>query len=197
MTPAEDDLAAIAEAVGPPLGEWALEGAAEVDAHPVPGLPEQAVWRVRREDLDHPIQAYVGLWPDGTARVLNDDQPAFLRLVETHGVEIDDPETATGYVIGFLEVTRGPAVIVRVVSGPEDIRWRPGTEEEEARRDEFLSDSQIAPPSAEETGEGFQVQVSLVVDQRIQRNSFQVARDGSLAAEFRVIAADLPLPIAR
>jgi len=39
--------------------------------------------------------------------------------------------------------------------------------------------------------------LTLVVDQRIQRNSFEVSRDGRLSATFQVLAEDLPLPIIR
>ena len=50
---------------------------------------------------------------------------------------------------------------------------------------------------AEPSDGGFHVELTLVVDQRVQRNSFEVARDGSIRSDFRVLAEDLPLPIAR
>jgi hypothetical protein len=196
VKPSDEDLEAIREALHPVLGDRIRDRTAEVTSYPVPGLPERAVWRVRIGDADHPMQTYVGLWPDGRARVLSDDQPAFLDLVSAHHTEIRDRETALGYVLAFLEVTRGPTVIVRPVSDPAEIRWRPGTDDEEARRTAFLADSPIKPPSATPTKDGFQVEVWLIVDQRIQRNTFDVARDGTISAQFHVVAADLPLPIA-
>ena len=39
--------------------------------------------------------------------------------------------------------------------------------------------------------------LTLVVDQRIQRNTFEVGRNGAIDADYRVLAEDLPLPIAR
>ncbi len=196
MKPSDEDLEAIRKALHPALADRIRDRKAEVTPYPVPGLPGRLVWRVRIEDADHPMQTYVGLWPGGTARVLSDDQPAFFDLVSAHHTEIKDPEIALGYVLAFLEVTRGPMVIVRPLSDPADIRWRPGTDDEEARREAFLADSSIRPPSAKRTDDGFHVEAWLIVDQRIQRNTFEVAKDGTISAQFRVVAADLPLPIA-
>lgn len=197
MSPADDDRPAVLAAAAPALGPRMAERPPDVRPFPVAGLAERAVWRVRLEDPDHPVQVYVGLWPDGRGRVLSDDQPAFFDLAAAHGAEIADRDTALGYVLGLLEATRGPSVIVRPVSDPGDIPWRPGSPDEEARRAAFASGPGVAPPRVEETPEGFHVEVWLVVDQRIQRNSFEVAADGSVASEHHVVAADLPLPIAR
>jgi hypothetical protein len=197
MRPDGSRLEAIAGALHPVLGDWVRDGSAEVAAYPVPGMPVDAVWRVRMASLDHPVQAYVGTWPDGSARALNDDQDAFLDLARATGVEIADANEALGYVLAFLEATRGPIVIVRPIAGVADIAWRPGTDEEETRRTAFLRDAVVQPPTARASGEGFVVEAWLVVDQRIQRNTFTVARDGGLSATHHVVAADLPLPIAR
>jgi hypothetical protein len=197
VSTADDDRRAILVAAAAALGPRMADRAPDIRPFPVPGLGERAVWRVRLEDLDHPVQVYVGLWPDGRARLLSDDQPAFLDLAGARGAEIDDADTALGYVLGFLEATRGPSVIVRPVSEPGDIPWRPGSPDEEARRAEFASGPGVAPPRVEETPEGFDVELWLVVDQRIQRNIFRVSGDGSVSAEHHVVAADLPLPIAR
>jgi hypothetical protein len=196
VTPADPEREQIAHALHPVLAASVLDGTAEVNAYPVPGLQEDAVRRVRLESLDHPVQAYVGIWPDGGARTLSDDQPAFFALVDAVGAVIDEPEVALGYVLAFLEVTRGPSVVVRAITDAGEIRWRPGSPDEEARRESFLTGPPVEPPRVEATGDGFEVELWLVVDQRIQRNSFQVRHDGLLSAEHRVVAQDLPLPIA-
>jgi hypothetical protein len=59
-----------------------------------------------------------------------------------------------------------------------------------------MADPPIEPPSAKRTADGFHVDVWLIVDQRIQLDTFEVASDGKVSAKFRVVAADLPLPIA-
>lgn len=187
---------AIADAVGEPMGPDVLDGAADVDRVPVPGAPSAVIWRIRDNHLDHPQQAYVGQWPDGRMQVLNDDQPAWMQLMSAAGVRIDDAATALAYVRQFLEVTRGPMVNVRPIERLSDVPWRPGSEEEEGRREQFLQ-APFEVPVAEPMGEMFQVGLTLVVDQRIQRNSFQVHRDGRLSATFQVLAEDLPLPIIR
>ena len=188
---------AIREALHPVLGDRVGDGSAKVTPYPVPGLPAGAVWQVRYEGGDHPLQDYVGLWPNGTARILTDDQPAFLDLASASGVKIADTAAALGYVSAFLEVTRGPQVIVRVLADAADIRWRPGTKDEEARRQAFLDDAPIRPPTSAAAGDGFRVELWLVVDQRIQLNTFDVGRDGTLSTDYRIVAADLPMPIAR
>jgi hypothetical protein len=189
--------ASIAEAVGPGLGAGLATGSAVVRALPVPGLGDDVVWLVRDDAGDHPMQCYIGSWPDGRVRVLSDDQSAFFDLAAAVGAGIDNRETALGYVRAFLEATRGPMVIVREIDSLADLRWRPGSQAEEASRRSFEADPPIAPPVAEATPEGFHVELTLVVDQRVQRNVFEVGRDGSIRAGYRVLADDLPLPMAR
>jgi hypothetical protein len=187
---------AVAQAVWPGLGTQLLR-AAQVEEHPVPGTDASCVWLVRAVQLDHPMQAYVGRWPNGQVRLLTDDPEAWMDLIDAVGVSLDDAHVALAYVREFVEVTRGASVLVREVSGPEDLPWRPGSPAEEARRTAFLSNHDIEGPVAEQTAEGFHVELTLVVDQRIQRNMFDVGLDGRITASFRVIATDLPLPIAR
>lgn len=187
----------VAEAVGPGLGAGVRSGAAELRSIPVPGVDETAVWLVRDDHLDHPLQAYVGRWPGGEVRVLSDDQDAWADLMAAVGPHIHDSATALGYIRQFLEITRGPSVPVQELTGPEDLRWRPGSVAEEQRRAAFLSDPAIDGPIVERIDSGFHVELTLVVGQRVQRNLFDVTPDGRITASFRVIADDLPLPIVR
>ena len=190
-------LESVAEAVGPGLGAHVLNGDAELLPTRVPGVADTVVWLVRDEHLDHPLQAYVGRWPAGEVRVLSDDQAAWAALMAAAGVQITDPATALDYVRQFLEVTRGTSVIVHEVAGPDDLHWRPGSVAEEESRSAFLAGGEIEGPVADVAAGGFHVEVTLVVDQRVQRNLFDVTADGLIAASFRVIADELPLPIAR
>ena len=183
------DAQTVAGVVGPGMGPAVLAGTATLRAIPIPGVGD--------DDADHPAQAHVGAWPDGTVRMLSDDQPAFFDLVAAAGADVRDPETALGYVRAFLEVTRGPMVIVREVGDAAELRWRPGSEAEEASRAAFEAGPPLEPAVAEASGDGFHVELTLVVDQRVQRNTFDVGRDGSIRSSYRVLARDLPLPIAR
>lgn len=187
----------VADAVGAGLGPAVLSGAAIQQPVPIPGVAADVAWLVRDDDAEHPMQGFVGVWPDGEVRLLNDDQPAFFDLVAATGADIADPQTALGYVRAFLEVTRGPAVIVREIGDIADLRWRPGSAGEEANRARFEAGPPIEPSLAEGNNGGFHVELTLVVDQRVQRNLFDVGRDGSIRSDYRVLAADLPLPIAR
>ncbi len=197
MTPTAPDPAEVAAAIGPPLGPRLDEGDATLRAYRVPGCPTGMIWRVYDPGPHHPMQVYVGRWPDGSLRVVSDDLSGFLELVEHTGVHLEDEETALGYVRALLEVTRAPSVLIREISNLDDIPWRPGTDAEEDRRRAFEDTAAVAPPSVVGTGDGFVVELSLVVDQRIQRNRFEVAPQGAVAASFEVLAEDLPLPIAR
>ena len=187
----------VADAVGAGLAQAVLADRATQRPVPVPGVGEDVAWLVRDDSGEHPMQCYVGVWPDGAVRVLSDDQPAFFDLVAATGAAIEDPSTALGYVRAFLEVTRGPMVIVREIGDAADLAWRPGSEAEEASRAGFESGPPIEPPVTEPSDGGFRVELTLVVDQRVQRNVFDVGRDGSIEAGYRVLADDLPLPIAR
>lgn len=197
MTGPDISLESLASAVGPGLGDGVLSGDADVLPTTIPGAAGIAVWLVRDDHRNHPLQAYVGRWPDGAVRVLSDNQGAWAELIAAVGVQITDPATALAYVRQFLEVTRGASVIVREVAGLEDLHWRPGSVAEEERRTAFESSAGIEPPVAEAGVDGFHVEVTLVVDQRVQRNLFDVTADGLIAASFRVLAEELPLPIAR
>ena len=187
----------LADLVGPGLGDGVRSGSAEVLPVSVPGVTPTTVWLVRNDHLAHPMQAYVGRWPSGELRVLSDDQPAWFELMAKSDPKIDTAATALDYVRRFLEVTRGSSVIVREVSGPEDLHWRPGSADEEERRAVFLAGPEIAGPVAGRVDDGFHVELTLVVDQRIQRNLFDVTPDGRITASFRLLAQDLPLPIIR
>jgi hypothetical protein len=191
------EAAAIADAVGVGLGPAVLAGEAALERVAIPGVGEDVAWLVRADDADHPMQSYVGVWPDGAVRVLSEDQPAFFDLVAATGADIRDASMALDYVRAFLEVTRGPMEILREVQDAGDVRWRPGSSGEEANRARFEAGPPIEPAAAEPSEYGFHVAVTLVVDQRIQRNEFEVGRDGSIRASHRVLADDLPLPIAR
>lgn len=186
----------IVQAVWPGLDPDLLRSP-QVQEHPIPGTAASCVWLVRAAQLDHPMQAYVGRWPDGAVRVLSDDPAAFQDLMNAVGVRLDHVHVALAYIREFVEVTRGASVIVREVATPQDLRWRPGSPAEEDRRAAFLSSHEIEGPVAERTVDGFRVELTLVVDQRIQRNVFDVSPNGRISASYQVIADDLPLPIAR
>lgn len=197
MTSPAPDRAEVAEAIGPPVGPRLTEGVATLRAYPVPGCPTDVIWRVYDPGPRHPMQVYVGRWPDGSLRVVSDDLSGFLELVALAGTHLEDEQTALGYVRALLEVTRAPSVLVREIGDLDDIPWRPGTDEEADRRRAFEDAAAVAPASVVRTADGFVVELYLVVDQRIQRNRFEVSRQGALSASFEVLAEDLPLPIAR
>ena len=190
---------AIAVALGEPLGSAVVDGPAQVDPVAVPGVESTIVWRVRDQSGDHPWQVYVGRWPDGDVRVLTGDQEAWGDLVSaTGGARLTDADEARAYVETYLEVTRGAMVIVRPVTSLDDLRWRPGSDREEQSKAELLSAPPRIEPSVAEAADGFRVELTLVVDQRLQRNRFELTRGGEIAkTSFEVLAEHLPLPIAR
>ncbi len=109
-----------------------------------------------------------------------------------------DEAGARSYVETYLEVTRGAPVIVRPVVSLDDLRWRPGSAEEDDARAALLADPPAIAPVLATTADGFHVELTLVVDQRLQRNEFDLTRAGDITrSSFRVLAKDLPLPIAR
>ncbi len=198
MKAREVDLKAVAVAVGEPLADQVLDGRAALTPVAVPGIKGIVVWRVRGESGPHPWQVYVGVWPGDSMRVLTADQDAWADLVAATGASLVDEADARSYVETFLEVTRGALVIVRPVESLDDLRWRPGSAEEEKARDALLADPPAIAPLLSRTADGFHVELTLVVDQRLQRNLFDVTRTGEITrSSFRVLAERLPLPIAR
>ena len=197
MTTGEVDLTAVAVAIGQPLGDRVLDGQAQLAPVPVSGIQQTVVWRVRDETGAHPWQVYVGVWPDGSARLLTADQEAWADLVSASGARLDGEADARAYVEAFLEVTRGAQVIIQPITSLDELRWRPGSDREEDARAKLLADPPAIEPSLRQTVDGFHVELTLVVDQRLQRNTFDVTRGGQIASSFRVLAEHLPLPIAR
>jgi hypothetical protein len=191
------ELGAVATAVGEPLAARLREGAADLRPVAVPGLPDGAIWLVIDEFADHPLAVHVGRWSDGSLGPLSGDEAAFGELVADIGASIDDEETAVGFIRALLAIGRDPMVHVRELGGPADVPWRPGSDAEERRREAFERDRSIEATHVERTATGYRVAMTLVVDQRIQRNRFDVAPDGTVDATFEVLADDLPLPIVR
>ncbi len=198
MSASEVDLRAVAVAVGEPLADQVLDGQAYVAPVAVPGIEAAVVWRVLGESGSHPWQVYVGTWPDRSARVLTADQGAWADLVAATGARLDDEGQARSFVEAFLEVTRGALVIVRPVTSLDDLHWRPGSAAEEAAKAALLGSPPAMAPLLAATTDGFHVELTLVVDQHLQRNEFDVTRTGEITrTSFQVLAEHLPLPIAR
>jgi hypothetical protein len=198
MTTRKPDLTAVAGAVGEPLGGQVLDGQAHLAPVAVPGIKGTVVWRVRGESGPHPWQVYVGAWPDGSMRVLTGDQDAWTDLVAATGAHLTSAAQARSIVETYLEVTRGAMVIVRPVTSLDDLRWRPGSPEEEDAKAALLADPPPTKPQADSTAGGFHVELTLVVDQRLQRNVFDLTRAAKITGtSFRVLAEHLPVPIAR
>jgi hypothetical protein len=192
------DRRAVAMAVGEPMADQVLDGDAQLHPVPVPGIDGTVAWRVRGDAGPHPWQVYVGAWPDGSVRVLTADQDAWDELVAAAGARLDGPDEARAFVETYLEATRGAMTIVRVVDSTGDLRWRPGSDEEEESKAALLADPPEMGVTVEPAHDGFHVELSLVVDQRLQRNSFDVARSGAIThTSFQVLAEGLPLPVAR
>jgi hypothetical protein len=197
MTGRELDVQAVAIAIGPPLADAVLDGVARLVPVIVPGIDATVVWRVRDESGSHPWQVYVGVRPDRKVRILTADQDAWSDLVAATGARLTDVTQARSFVEKFLEVTRGANVIVRTVTSLDDLRWRPGSDEEEGAKAELLADPPAIEPLLARTAAGFHVELTLVVDQRLQRNLFDLTQAGEITeSSFRVLAEHLPLPIA-
>ena len=92
------------------------------------------------------------------------------------GAHLDDETDARAYVEAFLEVTRGALVIIQPITSLDDLHWRPGSDTEEAARAALVADPPAIEPSLSRTADGFHVELTLVVDQRLQRNIFDVTR---------------------
>jgi hypothetical protein len=192
------DLEAVASAVGEPLDERVLDGSADLAPVDVPGVSSTVVWRVRDESGAHPSEVYVGVWPDERMRLLTADQDAWADLIRATGARLTTPEHARAYVEAYLLITRGSMVIVRPIKSLDELRWRPGSDSEEAAKAALLASAPHLAPVATKSGDGFHIELAVVVDQRLQLNKFDVSSSGEIIdASYEVLAEDLPLPIAR
>jgi hypothetical protein len=198
VTARDIDPKAVAIAVGDPLADQVLDGDARLEPVTVPGVDRTVVWRVIGESGDHPWQVYVGAMPDGQVRVLSADQGAWDEVMAAADATLGSEADALAYVEAYLEATRAAMVIVRPVRSIDDLRWRPGSDREEAAKAAFTADPPELAPVVERSDGGFHVELTLVVDQRVQRNEFDVSPSGAISGtSFRVLAEDLPLPVAR
>lgn len=187
---------ALAAAVPEPLSGEVTAGRAEVVEASVAGAARPFLWHVNAHALEHPMGLSVVGDPEGGLAVANDDQAAFVEAAAAAGLRLRSEADALGYVRTFLEATRGPSVLVSVVDDAAGIAWRPGTDAEESRRAAVLAGGEVRPPSVTATADGYRVEVVLVVQQRLQATTLDVTPDGAVQASFRVIADELPLPIA-
>lgn len=194
---ADLDPYAAAPALGEPLGGLLIGGEAKAVPLDIPGVDHTVAWSVRYEAGPHPIWSNVGRWSDGTVRVLTADQGAWAELVRDAGISIASEEVAVAYAKAYLEITRGSMVLVRPVESVDDLPWRPGSGDEEAAKAALLASPPDLAPRAERAAGGFHVELALVVDQRLQRNTFDITADGVVTASFDVLAEGLPFPIAR
>ena len=180
MTTQGPDLTAVAIAVGEPLGGQVLDGQTRLAPVAVAGIGGTVVWRVRGESGPHPWQVYVGVWPNGSMRVLTADQGAWADLVAAAGGHLASAVQARSYVETYLEVTRGAMVIVQPVTSLDELRWRPGSDKEEAAKAALLADPPPTAPLVDSSADGFHVELTLVVDQRLQRNLFDLTSTGEI-----------------
>lgn len=188
------DPQALADLVRPPMGEAVLSGDAKVEPLRVPGLPEDSVWEVWVPSNPHMPRLVVGRGPGDQLRLLTGRPEAFAEMVAAVPVSIPDAETALGYVRGFLAATRRHDDLVQVVTDPSEIAWRPGSPDEEERREAFVADTSFAP-QVEEHGDGFAVSLVVLRDQHAQLSSFRVTADGRVDAHDEVLVEGLPLPV--
>ena len=79
----------------------------------------------------------------------------------------------------------------------DELRWRPGSSAEEAAKAALLADPPDMAPVVAPAPPGFRVELTLVVDQALQRNTFQVGANGEIESSYRILFEGLPLPIAR
>lgn len=185
---------ALAELLGPPIAQLVRDGQAAVAPLPVPGLPEGSCWTVNVPHEPHLPAVVVGHGPGDSLRLLSDRPDAFAAVAAHVGASIGDADTAIGYVRGFLTATRPPEILVQVPFTADEIDWRPGSPEEEARRRDFIADTELQP-QVEQGGHGFEVSIVLLRDQHAVRITVDVGPDGRLDIDERTIAEDLPLPI--
>ena len=197
MNAPEPDPTELAVAVGEPLASGLLEGTVRVAPVSIPGVDGTHAWAVSDDLGDHPLRIYVAVMPAGDARVLTADQDAWADLARAVKVELVDAPQARAYLESYLELTRGTSVIVGAINNLAELRWRPGSVSEEAAKEALLAAPPDVGPVAVQTAAGFHVELTVVVDQRLQRNSFDVTRDGRIESSYRVLADGLPLPIAR
>ncbi len=143
-----------------------------------------------------PILHYVGYAEGAPAFILTEDPEAFIAMSGADGVHIASAGAATEYATTFLTVTRPLTRLTYLVSSLADVRFRPNLSADEQRgREEFESGTgrTIAPPTARQVADGFEVTAFLIVEQDLRRVAMHVRPDGVIDAVSDIIAAGLPL----
>lgn len=192
------DRRALSELLTGPVSDAVMAGEAAVEPVAVPGLPEGSVWEVSVPEEPHMPRLIVGRGPGGRLRLLTGRPDAFRELIADLPVVIADADTAVGYVRAFLAITREHDVLVQVPDHADAIQWRPGSPEEEDRRQAFVAEVSLEPQvRPREAADGFVVSLVLLRDQRAEQPTFTVGAGGSIDVDSEILVDGLPLPVLR
>lgn len=175
-----------------------VRGGSRLTRVQAPFLKRWQIIRVDYRQTSRPVLFHVAVG-EGQARLLTGAPAAFGEVTAADGVRVTDPAVAAQLARTFVETTRPAGRLTYVVGAVTDIRFRPGlTGAAAARRDQIVKEygSVLAAPAAKASGEGFAAIVYVVQGRALQRRDITVGAGGSVRERTRVLAPDLPVPIA-
>ena len=161
------------------MGAQVLDHDAKLAPVGVAGMEGTVVWRVRGRVGSTPLAGLcrrlarrLRAGAHGSTRTPGRNWSAAAGAASQHRCR------GTLYIETYLEVTRGAMVIVRPIDSLDDIRWRPGSAEKRTPRRQCWPIRQTTTPLVEAAGDGYHVELTIVVDQRLQRNVFDITAQG-------------------
>jgi hypothetical protein len=159
---------------------------------PAPFLRHYGIYRLEYTGR-HLAVLHVAYAPERPLYRLTGEPDEFIAAAGADGVQITTAEAAVQYVEVFLEVTRDLTDLLYMVGDVEQLRLRPSLDE--AARQQALEryKPSIQPPHAEKQVAGFQVILTVVRQQTLERRTYEVSTNGAIAqSSTEVIASDLP-----
>lgn len=187
-------------AARPELADVVADTTTTLTPVPTPWLPGHEVLDVLADDSAHPVRFYVALPGSGDAVVLTRAPEAFVDLVASAGVRVDDEATAAAVVDTYLDTTRSFRVWSERVSSLDEVALlpSPGAEQQsawDAVRAQL--DDEVGPTSAQARGDGFDVVAWVVDGDTLVRHDVRLTTDGGLTDRVSLLASGLPVPVSR
>jgi hypothetical protein len=159
---------------------------------PAPFLRHYGIYRLEYPGR-HVAVLHVAYTPERPLFRLTGEPDEFIAAARADGVEITAAETAVQYVQAFIDITRDQRDLVYVVAEVEQLRLLPSLDDAARMEALDMHRRNVRPPHAQQQAHGFEVTLTVVRQQTLERRTYAVSTNGGIDARGAdIIASDLP-----
>ena len=169
---------------------------AQIMVYATPFLNRFKVYEVTYFTPNRPVAFYVGFVQGEAAFLLTGNPESYINLSRADGVVVSTPEVAIDYITAYLEVTRSMSGSYYIVSSVDELLFRSDLSlSQESEKESFLESyrDEVKHPAARSEKDGFVVTAYTVSEQKLERLSLTVSRNGEIEMHRSVLENELPL----